>query len=171
MDSKSISRKDFITLTFTLIGSAAAVSCGSSSTNTDASGTGGTTGAAGTGGRAGGAGAGGTTGGAGAGGSGGAGGGAGTGASACTDPLPEKQDADANGHVHTVTVPAAMLSSTTDQTFTTSSAMSPGQAAHMHMVTLTAANLAAIKAGGTVDVMSTLVLSHLHAYTIGCTAV
>jgi hypothetical protein len=41
----------------------------------------------------------------------------------------------------------------------------------MHMVTLTAANLATIKGGGTVDVPTTLVEGHLHMFTVGCTAV
>jgi hypothetical protein len=160
MSSRSISRKDFITLTFTLIGSAATVRCSSNGNSGDAAtngaGQGGTSGAAA-----------GTTGSGGVSGAGGTSGAAGSGTTACTDPLPEMQDPDASGHTHTVTVPASTLDATTDQTFTTSSA---GLPAHMHMVTLTPTNLAAIKAGGTADVMSTLVLSHTHSYTVGCHA-
>ena len=42
----------------------------------------------------------------------------------------------------------------------------------MHAVTLTAANLATIKAGGQVTVASTQAGSpaHLHMYTVSCTA-
>jgi hypothetical protein len=86
------------------------------------------------------------------------------------DPLPEVQDADANGHVHMVTIPAATLNSTAAVTFTTTTANSPGQTPHTHMITLTPAHLSTLKGGATVDVMSTLTLAHLHAYTVGCTS-
>ena len=104
MKSDSMTRKEFVTLTFTLIGVGATIgSCSSSNANnTDAtglagngvSGTSGTdaTGASGTTGTTDATGASGTTGG-----------------TACMDPLPEVQDPDANGHVHMVTVPAATL--------------------------------------------------------------
>ncbi len=139
MTSKTLDRKEFLTLTFTLLGGAAAVgACSSSSTS---GGTGGTTGA--------GTGSGGTTGG------------------ACANPLPETQVADANGHVHTVSIPASDLNATTDQTINTSVA-----AGHMHAVTLTAADLATIKGGGQVTVVSTQAgtPAHLHMYTVSCTA-
>ena len=165
MDPKSMTRKDFIVLTFTLVGSAATVAaCGSSgATPID----GGITGAGGTAGTTGLGGAGGSAGAAGAAGQGGAGGGTTT---ACKDPLPEVQDPDQLMHVHTVTVPAATLSATTDQPFTTSTAAAPGQTPHTHNIVLTAAHLATLKGGGTVDVTSTISVGHLHTYSIGCTA-
>lgn len=96
------------------------------------------------------------------------GGSGGTGGSlACADPLPEMQVPDSTGHTHTVTVAAATLSATTDQTFTTSAAGTDG---HTHMLTLTASNLAAIKAGGTATVTSTSTDSHAHMYAVSCTA-
>ncbi|MFL5308048.1 MAG: hypothetical protein ACJ8F1_22725 [Polyangia bacterium] len=92
MTSKTFDRKEFLTLTFTLLGGAvAAAACSSSGTS---GGTGGTTGTT--------TGSGGTTGG------------------ACTDPLPETQVADATGHVHTVTIPASDLNATSDQMVDTS---------------------------------------------------
>jgi hypothetical protein len=159
MDDQGISRKEFLVLTFTLIGGGAFVAACSSSTSNPTDGGGGHAGG-GAGGR------GGAGGGAGAGGSAGTGGAGGSGTAACADPLPETQEPDATGHVHTVIVPAAMLDSTTDQMFTTSSAGSP---AHTHMITLTAADLAMLKSGGSVTgVMSTTVLSHFHAYDLSC---
>jgi hypothetical protein len=65
-------------------------------------------------------------------------------------------------------IPASTLDATTDQTFTTTSAMAPGGAAHAHMVTLTVAQLAVLKAGGNVDVPSSIAASHMHTYTVGC---
>jgi hypothetical protein len=165
MDSKAMTRKDFITLTFTLIGSGVALDACSSSNNNGGTagnnGTSGTNGAAGTtgvGGHAGTNGAAGTSGGAGTGG----------GTSACTNPLPETQDADGLLHTHSLDVPASLLDSTSDQTLTTGSAMAPGGSAHMHTVLLTVANLAILKAGGNVDVPSGITLSHMHSYTINC---
>ncbi|HXU05486.1 MAG TPA: hypothetical protein VN903_31220, partial [Polyangia bacterium] len=96
--------------------------------------------------------------------------GGGTGAGSCTDPLPETQvnvaSTDSNFHTHTVTVEAAILNETTPQVLTTSSAGAP---AHTHMITLSAANLAALKAGGMVDITSTNVSMHTHTYRIRCT--
>ena len=64
-------------------------------------------------------------------------------------------------------VDAATLNATTPQTLTTSSAgPDPG---HTHMITLTAADLAALRGGGTVDVTSTNVGAHTHTYRIRCT--
>src|ERR1700722_15197554 len=63
----------------------------------------------------------------------------------CADPLPETQVPDSTGHTHTVTVAAATLNATTDQTFTTSPG---GSDSHTHMITLAVADLATIKSGG-----------------------
>jgi hypothetical protein len=169
MKPDSMTRKDFVKLTFTLIGvTTVAGACSSSNTNNDA-GTGAAGSKAGSGGST--AGSGGSTAGSGGSTAGSGGSTAGSGGSsggACTDPLPEHQDPDTLGHVHTLTIPASTLSSTTDQTFNTGLAGTP---AHMHMVTLTAANLATIKGGATVDVMSAIANGHLHSFTVGCTAV
>jgi hypothetical protein len=159
MKSDSMTRKEFVTLTFTLIG-VSAVGGACSSSNNNNTGVAGTSGGAG--GKSGAGGASGTTGGSGAGGA------AGTGATACTDPLPEMQDADTLGHVHTLTVAASTLNSTMDVTLTTGMAGTP---AHTHMVTLTVANLATLKGGGTVDVASTITQSHMHTFKVGCTSV
>jgi hypothetical protein len=99
-------------------------------------------------------------------------GGGGTGGSpngnlTCADPLPEMQVADSTGHTHTVTVAAATLAATTDQTFATSAA---GTDSHTHMITLAVANLAAIKAGQTATVTSTTTDAHTHMFAVGCTA-
>jgi len=83
----------------------------------------------------------------------------------CADPLPETQVADATGHTHTVTVPAAMLNATTDQTFTTSAA---GADSHTHMITLTVAILTTIKGGGQMTVPSTTTDAHMHMFTVSC---
>ena len=152
MDSKPMTRKDFITLTFTLIGSGVALDACSSSNNN-----GGTAGNNGTSGTNGAAGA-----------TGGSTGAGGSGTSACTNPLPETQDPDGLGHIHSLDVPASLLDSTSDQTINTGSAMSPGAAAHMHTVVLTVAMLATLKAGGSVDAPSGFTLSHMHSYTINC---
>jgi hypothetical protein len=74
---------------------------------------------------------------------------------------------DSNLHTHTVTVDASVLDATTSQTLNTSTAgPSPG---HMHMITLTPANLATLRGGGVVQVLSTNVSSHTHTYQISCT--
>jgi hypothetical protein len=158
MDPKSISRKDFFVLTFTLIGGATAASaCSSSSNNND--------GQAGAGG---GAGRGGTGGGAGAGGTGGA---AGTGGQTCMDPLPETQvtvsSTDLGTHEHTLMITAAQLNSTADLTLQTNV-----QLAHMHAVVFTLANLATLKGGGmvTVESMPAGTPSHTHSYLVSCHA-
>lgn len=173
MGSKQdMTRKDFLTLTFTLIGgTVVGGACSSDNNNNDGgfagtfgnsgTGRGGTTGAggtsgAGTGGAAGtSAGTGGTTGTAGAGGNGTA--------TACSDPLPEMQSA--SDHTHTVTVHPSMLDSTTAVTLDTSLAL-----AHMHMVTFQPAQLATLKGGGSVTVMSTAagLGPHTHEYTVTC---
>jgi hypothetical protein len=66
-----------------------------------------------------------------------------------------------------VMVNAATLNATTDQMLTTTSAgPSPG---HTHMITLTAANLATLRGGGMVDILSTNNSAHTHTYRIRCT--
>ena len=100
------------------------------------------------------------------------GGGGGTGGSTngnltCADPLPEMQVSDSTGHTHTVTVAAATLNATTDQTFTTSPA---GTDSHTHMITLAVANLGVIRAGGTATVTSTITDLHTHMFAVSCTA-
>lgn len=168
MDAKAMTRKDFITLTFTLLGSAAvATRCSDDNTNTNNTGAGGTTaqsgGHAGTNAVAGHGGGAGTTGQAG----GGAGGTSGA-TVACTDPLPETQVQDPTNHVHSVTVPASTLNATTVQTFTTSVAGAPTYPDHTHTVALTATELATLKGGGNVTVMSGPAAGHTHMYSVSC---
>ena len=178
MGSKTeMTRKEFLTLTFTLVTSTAAMGACSSDNNAAGTGTGGATGHGGTTGGGGNGGAAGTSAGGAAGtsaggttgtaGTTGTGGGA-AGAAACSDPLPETMVADSTGHSHTVMIAASKLSATTAQTFDTSIA-EPGTAgAHMHMVTLEPAQLATLKGGTSVTVMSTIVMSHGHMFTISC---
>ena len=85
----------------------------------------------------------------------------------CADPLPETQVPDSTGHTHSVTVTAATLNATTDQSFTTSPG---GTDSHTHMITLAVSNLAAIKAGGSATVTSTPTDSHTHMFAVSCTA-
>ena len=193
MDPKSMTRKDFFALTFTLVGSAIiAPAC--SSSGGSGGGTGGTGGHGGTGGGAGGTGggAGGTGGHTDAGGTGGTGGGAGgtgghvdaasTDAENCTLPLPEEQIVsvsgvdggpnDTNSHVHTVTVDGNTLSATTAQTITTSVFVNPSNdAGHSHDVTFTPSDLATLRGGGTVDIRSTVAANHTHTYRVSCHAI
>ncbi len=147
MDSKSLTRKQFLTLTVTLLGGAAAAGACSSSTYGGGSASGGTNGAGGSNG------------------TGGTAGGGGPAAGGCTDPLPETQVADSTGHVHTVTIPAADLQAAGDQTIDTSVTFG-----HMHAITLAAADLAMLKAGGSVTVTSTSAgtPAHVHMYSISC---
>ncbi len=159
MGSKNeMTRKEFLVLTFTLMGTTAAVGACSDddNNNVDAS-FGGNNGNAGT------TGTGGATGAGGRGGSGGTGGGGGNTAGACTNPLPETQSA--SDHTHTVTIPASTVNATTVQMFDTSVA---GAAPHMHVVTLQAADLTTLKGGGTVTVTSSTADLHAHTFTISC---
>jgi hypothetical protein len=149
MGSKNdMTRKDFLTLTFTLIGSTAvgAAACSSSNNSAD----GGTAGTTGTGGH------GGTTGTGGHGGSGGAAG---------TNPLPETMIADANMHSHTLTIPASTVDATTAQMINTGVTD-----AHMHIVTLEPAQLTTLKGGGnvTVTTSSAGTPAHMHMYMVSC---
>jgi macrolide-specific efflux system membrane fusion protein len=149
----SMTRKEFVTLTLTLVGGGAlAAGCGSSGT----SGTGG----------AGGSSSGGATGhgGSGAGGSVDAG-------PSCMDPLPEMQLADSTAHVHTFVVTAALLTSTSAIDLQTGP-FPVGSGGHLHTVTLSAANLATLRGGGSVTVMSTMAgtPAHSHMYMLSCKA-
>jgi len=153
MGSKEeMTRKEFLTLTFTLIG-AAAVGCSDDNNNaaTGTGGRGGTTGTAGRGGAGGTTGTAGTTGQAGTGGP----------AAACNDPLPEVQSA--SDHTHSLTIAASTLDATSAQTFNTGVA-----AGHMHMVTLQPSDLTTIKGGGSAMVTSTVSVGHSHVFTVSC---
>ena len=170
MDTKSMTRKEFVTLTFTLLGSAAAA-CSSSSSSNDGGtggsfGSGGTNGTGGVHGTGGANGTGGTGGATGTGGTSGSTGTAGTSGNSCTNPLPEVMVADSNQHTHTLMIPASDLDATTEQIINTG--VTDG---HMHMVTLTVANLGILKGGGNVTVTTSLsgTPSHSHMYTVSCT--
>lgn len=69
----------------------------------------------------------------------------------------------ANNHGHSLTIPEADLSSSTDKTYSIQ-----GSAGHDHTVTITAAQLASLKAGQSVAVNSTTTQSHMHAVTAQC---
>jgi len=159
-----MTRKEFLVLTFTLIGSSAVIgNCDDDDDNNNTTGLGGRGGTTGTGGSgtAGRGGSGGTsTGGTSTGGSGGGGG---TGATACADPLREMQLQDSTGHTHSVTIAASTLSSTTAQTFMTSVAVG-----HQHNVTLQPADLSALASGGSVTVVSSIADLHAHMYAVSC---
>ena len=163
MDAKNgMTRKQFIVLTFSLVGTGAAVaSCDDDDSNqtgtggSSGTGRGGTTG---TGGSAGTTGAGGT--------GGGASGTTGTGgapAAACTNPLGAMQVPDSTMHTHTMTVPSSVLDATSAQTFTTGIA-----AGHTHMVTLQPSQLATMKGGGSVTVTSSTDDLHAHMFVVSC---
>lgn len=160
MKPDQMTRKQFVRLTFTLLGGAAAAAACSSSTTSGSTGTGGTHGTGGA------TATGGTPGAAGAPGAAGSPGGT-TNAAACTDPLPEMQLPDSTGHAHTVTIPASDLDAGSDQMIDTSVTLG-----HMHTVTLTTADLATLKAGGQVTVASTQVGTppHMHMYSVSCRA-
>ena len=152
--NNEMTRKEFITLTFTLIGATAVGACSDDNNNNtgtggvSGTGRGGTTGSAGTTGTGGNAGT-----------SGGGTGGSGT--AACADPLPAMQAP--SDHVHTVTIPASTLDSTSAMTFDTSVALG-----HMHAVTLQPLQLATIKGGGSVMVTSTVASAHSHVFSVSC---
>jgi len=164
MNSKEdISRKEFLTLTFTLIG-ATAVGAGAcdDDNNNATGGRGGTNGTAGRGGTNGTAGSGGNAG------TTGTGGGGGTTASACSDPLAETQVQDSSMHTHSLMIPASALDMTTAQMFNTGITES-----HMHMVTLQPADLSALKGGGSVTATSTTAMApggpvHSHTFMVSC---
>jgi len=177
MDSKSMTRKDFFVLTFSLVSSAVvATNCSSS----NGGGTGGSPGSdAGAGGK-GGSGAGGTagsgTGGAAGSAAGGRDGGSGeVGGSGCTLPLPEQQitvaSTDTSSHTHSLVIDGTVLNATSDQTVMTGMV-----GTHLHTVTLTAADLTSLRGGNMVTKLSSLftpdsgAAGHTHTYVVGCHA-
>jgi hypothetical protein len=147
MDSKAMTRKEFVTLTFTLIGGAATASACSSSSN--GTGTGGTNGA-----------------------TGGVSGGGGVNGHVCSDPLPDSMVPDDTMHMHTLTIPLSTLSATTDQTLTTGPVIDASGtiAAHTHMVTLTSAHFTSLKGGVSVTVPTQVADGHMHMYMVSCTS-
>jgi hypothetical protein len=68
-------------------------------------------------------------------------------------------------HGHSLTIPTADLDSTTDKTYSIQ-----GQSTHAHNVTLTPAQLAQIKAGTAVTLVSSEDASHSHSVTCNCSA-
>ncbi len=66
-------------------------------------------------------------------------------------------------HGHELPIEAADLDSTTDKTYDIQ-----GSAPHAHMVTLTAAQLAELKAGQSVVVTSSVDAGHSHELTVTC---
>jgi hypothetical protein len=172
MDSKAITRKDFFTLTFTLIGGAAvAAGCSSSSKATDAGSSGGSTGSS----------SGGSTG-ASSGGSAGTDAGRDLGvdrqpdtggvdtANSCASPLPAAQLPDATGHTHILVIDASTLSATTDQMLLTNGFPPDNSGGHFHPITLTVANLATLRAGTAITVTSGIggTPDHTHMFMISC---
>jgi hypothetical protein len=150
MDMHSMNRKGFLKLTFTLIGGATvAAACSSGKSD------GGSGGSSGTGG-----GAGGST----------------TDAKVdtgpaltCADPLPTSQLADSTGHMHMLFVPLSALSMTSDQSeLTTGFPMD--SSGHFHTVTLSVADLATLKGGGSVTRTSSMAgdPAHAHMYMVSC---
>lgn len=66
-------------------------------------------------------------------------------------------------HGHSLSIAAADLDSTTAKTYSIQ-----GAASHAHSITLSPAQLASLKAGGTVTVTSTTDLAHEHAVSVTC---
>jgi len=67
-------------------------------------------------------------------------------------------------HGHSLTIDKADLDSMTDMTYSIM-----GSATHDHTITLTVAQLGALKAGQAVTVTSSVVLAHDHSVMITCT--
>lgn len=152
MDSHSLNRKDFLKLTFTLIGGATvAAGCSSSSTNGGSGGSSGTGGSTGTGGSS-------------------VDAKVDTGpAIMCADPLATSQLADSTGHTHTLFVALSTLTMTTDQTSITTP-FPENSGGHFHAVTLSVADLATLRGGGSVTKTSTMAgdPAHSHMYMVSC---
>jgi hypothetical protein len=68
-----------------------------------------------------------------------------------------------DNHGHTLAIAAADLDSISDITYDIQ-----GSAGHTHNVTFTAAQLAQLKAGGTVSVTTTMTLNHDHRISDRC---
>lgn len=100
---------------------------------------------------------------------GGSGGGGGDGGDGGDDPLPpppSSQDgcsafAVANNHGHSLAIPVADLDSTTERSYSIQ-----GLAPHVHRVTINAAQFAALKAGQSIRVTSTLGGPELHQHDL-----
>ncbi len=75
---------------------------------------------------------------------------------ACSDTI-------ANNHGHVLTIALADLDSATDKTYDIQ-----GSADHTHSVTLTVAQLATLKSGGSVSSTSTTSFAHQHEITVTC---
>lgn len=69
----------------------------------------------------------------------------------------------ADNHGHILTVAVADLDSPTDMVYHIQ-----GNATHDHSVTLSVANLRALKAGGTVNTLSSVTELHQHSITVSC---
>lgn len=69
-----------------------------------------------------------------------------------------------DNHGHVFVVDRADLDSATDKTYDIR-----GTSGHTHQVVLSLAQLAALKAGGTVSVMSSVAELHAHAVSVSCT--
>lgn len=69
----------------------------------------------------------------------------------------------AGNHGHALIIPRADLDATTDKTYSIQ-----GSADHSHDVTFTAAQLADLKAGRTVAVLSTITMAHQHGIAELC---
>lgn len=69
----------------------------------------------------------------------------------------------AGNHGHVLIIPRADLDATTDKTYSIQ-----GSADHSHDVSFTAAQLADLKAGRTVSVVSTVTMAHQHGITELC---
>ena len=78
------------------------------------------------------------------------------GAAGCSDTI-------AANHGHTLVIAKADLDSATDKVYDIQ-----GAAVHSHTVTLTVAQLRALKAGATVNVTSSTTAAHEHAVSILC---
>jgi len=72
-------------------------------------------------------------------------------------------DAIAGNHGHVLTIATADLDSATDKAYDIQ-----GSADHTHTVTLTVANLRALKAGTMVTVLTSTTLSHDHSVSVQC---
>ena len=172
MKSK-LTRKQFFETSLVLasatVGLAALTSCSDDNDEGGAAGTGGTSGQGGSGGK-GGSGTGGSSG-TGTGGSGGSatagtgGTSTGTGGSSAGVTSCDANVAMTLNHTHTLAVPAADVTAGAEKTYTTGAG---GDPAHMHMVTVTAAEFTTLAGGGTVTKESATQLSHTHTVTIMC---
>jgi hypothetical protein len=69
----------------------------------------------------------------------------------------------AGNHGHALLIPTADLDSATAKTYDIQ-----GAAAHTHSVSFSAAQLAQLKAGGTVNVTSSFTIDHDHAVGVRC---